>query len=425
MEHGTGLLMKLGENKEETKERFRWQKWMAIILLVAVTAYLIKLINVQPEEDYKKSGQFTDTEIAVAAVAATQGNFPVYLTGLGTVTALRTVTVRSRVDGELIRVAFKEGQMVHEGDLLAEIDPRAFHVQLMQAEGQLLRDMALLNNAETDLVRYKTLLEQDSIAAQQTITQESLVKQYKGTVAMDRGLVADAKLQLSYARITAPITGRLGLRLVDQGNIVHASDANGLAVITQIQPIAVVFTLPEDNLQAVMKQFHSGESLPIEAYDRSGKIKLAEGQLLAVDNQIDINTGTVKLKGQFANEDGALFSNQFVNIRMLMDTLRSVMIIPTAAIQRGVIGTFVYVVKEDQTVSVRPLTLGPTEDEKIAVLEGLQPDELVVVDGADKLRENMKVKLITREPAPSSDEASSLLGNKIHQDKDRKSGDYG
>ncbi len=414
--------MKLGENKEETKGKFRWQKWMAIVLLIAVAAYLIKLISAQPEEDYKKSGKFTDPEIAVAAVAATQGDFPVYLTGLGTVTALRTVTVRSRVDGELIRVAFKEGQMVHAGDLLAEIDPRAFQVQLMQAEGQLLRDEALLKNAEIDLVRYKTLLEQDSIAAQQTITQESLVKQYKGTIAIDRGLLANAKLQLSYARITAPITGRLGLRLVDQGNIVHASDANGLAVITQIQPIAVVFTLPEDDLQAVMKQFRSGESLPIDAYDRSGKIKLAEGQLLAVDNQIDISTGAVKLKGQFANEDGALFSNQFVNIKMKMDTLRSVTIIPTAAIQRGTIGTFVYVVKKDQTVSVRPLTLGPTEGEKAAVLEGLQPNELVVVDGADKLRESMKVKLITREPVPSSDEASSLPGKKIHQDKDRNSG---
>ena len=417
--------MKQEDNKEETKGRFRWQTWLAIILVIAVAAYIIKLISTHPEEDYKKSEKFTDPVIAVAAVAATQGDFPVYLTGLGTVTALRTVTVRSRVDGELIRVAFKEGQMVRAGDLLAEIDPRAFQVQLMQAEGQLLRDEALLKNAQTDLVRYKTLLEQDSIAAQQTVTQESLVKQHRGTVGIDRGLVANAKLQLSYARITAPITGRLGLRLVDQGNIVHASDTNGLAVITQIQPIAVVFTLPEDDLQAVMKQFRSDQSLPIEAYDRSGKIKLAEGQLLAVDNQIDTSTGTVKLKGQFANEDGALFSNQFVNIKMKMDTLYSATIIPTAAIQRGIMGTFVYVVKEDQTVSVRPLTLGPTEGEKVAVLQGLQPNELVVVDGADKLRESMKVKLITREPELISDKVSSLPGKKIHQDKDQNSGSHG
>jgi multidrug efflux system membrane fusion protein len=417
--------MKPGENKEETTRRFHWKIGIAIILLLAVATYFIKLISTQPEEDYKQSGNFIEPVIAVAAVAATQGDFPVYLTGLGTVTALRTVTVRSRVDGELVRVAFKEGQMVQEGDLLAEIDPRAFQAQLMQAEGQLLRDEALLKNAQTDLVRYKTLLEQDSIAAQETVTQESLVKQYKGTVAIDRGLVADAKLQLSYARITAPITGRLGLRLIDQGNMVKASDANGLAVITQIQPIAVVFTLPEDDLQAVMKQFRSGERLPIEAYDRSGKIKLAEGQLLAVDNQIDTSTGTVKLKGQFANEDGALFSNQFVNIKMKMNTLISVTIIPAAAIQRGIMGTFVYVVKEDQTVSVRPLTLGPTEGEKVAVLEGLQPNEWVVVDGADKLREGIKVKLIARQPAPSSDDTTHLHGKIIHQEIDQKSANNG
>ena len=412
--------MKLGEHKEEPKGGFRWKIVITIILLVAVAAFIIKFNSAQPEkEDYKKSGKFTESDVAVEAVAATQGDFPVYLTGLGTVTALRTVTVRSRVDGELIRVAFKEGQTVKAGELLAEIDPRAFQVQLMQAEGQLLRDEALLKNAEIDLVRYKTLLEQDSIAAQQTVTQESLVKQHKGTVAIDRGLVANAKLQMSYARITAPITGRLGLRLVDQGNIVKASDANGLVVITQTQPIAVVFTLPEDELQAVMKQFRSGEGLAIEAYDRSGKNKLAQGQLLAVDNQIDTTTGTVKLKAQFGNEDGALFSNQFVNIKMNMDTLQSVTIIPTAAIQRGTMGVFVYVVKEDQTVSVRPLTLGPTEGEKVAVLKGLQPNEQVVVDGADKLRENMKVKLITRELASSPDETSSLSSKKIHQHKEQ------
>ena len=413
--------MKLGVNKEKPKKRFHWQIAAIAILLIVVTVYLIKLINVQPENDYKASGKFTESAIPVAAVAATQGDFPVYLTGLGTVTSLRTVTVRSRVDGELIRVSFKEGQMVHEGDLLAEIDPRAFQVQLMQAEGQLLRDEALLKNAETDLVRYKTLLEQDSIAAQQTVTQEFQVKQYKGTVTMDRGLLANAKLQLSYARITAPITGRLGLRLVDQGNMVHASDVNGLVVITQIQPIAVVFTLPEDDLRSVMKHFHSGENLKIEAYDRKGKVKLAEGQLLAVDNQIDTSTGTVKLKGQFANEDNTLFSNQFVNVRMNMDTLHSVTIIPAAAIQRGTIGPFVYVVKEDQTVSVRPLTLGPAEDERVAVLQGLQPGELVVVDGADKLREGITVKLATRDPETSSDEESSLPAKKNHPDNGLKS----
>lgn len=414
--------MKLGE---QTKGKFRWKLGIIIILLIVAAIYLIKSINTQPKEDDKKSAKFDEPIIAVATVAATQGDFPVYLTGLGTVTALRTVTVRSRADGELIRIAFKEGQMVHEGDLLAEIDPRAFQVQLMQAEGQLLRDEALLKNAEIDLERYKTLLDQDSIAAQQTVTQESLVKQHKGTVEIDRGLVANAKLQLSYARITAPITGRLGLRLVDQGNIVHAADTTGLAVITQIQPISAVFTLPEDNLPSVMKQFRLGESLPIEAYDRRGKIKLADGRLLAVDNQIDTGTGTVKLKAQFANEDGALFSNQFVNIRMKMETLHSVTIIPTAAVQKGTVGTFVYVLKEDRTVTVRPLTLGPTEGEKVAVLEGLQPKEQVIVDGADKLRENMKVKLITRQSESAQEQSAPLPDKKSRQGKGRKSGNNG
>ena len=418
--------MTLDVNKEQTKGRLRWKIAIAAILLIAVALYLIKFTGTAPEANNpKKSGKFTDTDIAVTAAPATQGDFPVYLSGLGTVTALRTVTVRSRVDGELLHVAFKEGQMVKEGDLLAEIDPRAFQAQLMQAEGQLRRDEALLKNSEIDLVRYKTLLAQDSIAAQQTVTQESLINQNKGTLEIDRGLVANAKLQLNYTRITAPISGRLGLRLVDQGNIVHASDANGLVVITQIQPIAVVFTLPEDRLQDVMKKFHTGDSVTLDAYDRGGQNKLAQGQLLAVDNQIDTTTGTVKLKGQFANEDGALFSNQFVNIKMNMDTLRSVTIMPTAAIQRGTVGAFAYVVQADQTVSVRPLTLGPVEGEKVAVLTGLQPDEQVVVDGADKLRDGMKVKLITHEAAPAAGVASPIPGKESHQGGNRQKGNNG
>jgi multidrug efflux system membrane fusion protein len=412
-----------GANKETTTRKFRWKTGIAIILLIAVATYLINHTGTQPKDDDKKSGKFKDPVVAVAAVKATQGDFPVYLTGLGTIIAMRTVTVRSRVDGELIRIAFKEGQMVKAGDLLAEIDPRAFQVQLMQAEGQLQRDEALLNNARIDLVRYQTLLEQDSIAAQQSVTQESVVKQYQGTVAIDRGLLENAKLQLSYARITAPISGRLGLRLVDQGNIVKASDTNGLAVITQVNPIAVVFTLPEDNLPSVMKQFHANNnSLAIEAYDRKGQIKLGQGQLLAVDNQIDISTGTVKLKGQFANEDNAFFANQFVNIKLDMGMLHSVAIIPTAAIQRGVMGDFVYVVKPDQTVSIKPLKLGPIEGEKVAVLEALQADELVVVDGTDKLRENIRVKLITPESTDSSEQESLLPDKKNHHQKNRKSG---
>ena len=405
----------LGQLKQRNKKYFLWKIGSALALSLALIFFIIKWVGNPSEENSKASKKLNEPVIAVTAAVSIQGDFPVYLNGLGTVTALRTVTVKSRVDGELIHVAFKEGSLVNAGDLLAEIDPRAFQVQLMQAEGQLQRDQALLKNAQMDLVRYKTLLEQDSIAAQQTHTQQSVVEQHQGTVEIDRGLVANAKLQLSYARITAPITGRLGLRLVDQGNIINTSDASGLAVITQISPISAVFTLPEDNLPAVMKRFKSGEVLSIEAYDRGGNIKLAEGQLLAVDNQIDTSTGTVKLKGQFTNEDNTLFSNQFVNIKMKMETLHAVTIIPTSAIQRGIIGPFVYVVKDDQTVKVQALSLGPTDGEKVAILKGLQANELVVTDGADKLRDNVKVKLINREQTPSGEETLALPDKQLNQ----------
>ena len=405
----------LGQLKERNKKYFLWKIGSALALLLALIFFIIKWVGNPSEENSKASKKSNEPIIAVTATVSIQGDFPVYLNGLGTITALRTVTVKSRVDGELIHVAFKEGSLVNAGDLLAEIDPRAFQVQLMQAEGQLQRDQALLKNAQMDLVRYKTLLEQDSIAAQQTHTQQSVVEQHQGTVEIDRGLVANAKLQLSYARITAPITGRLGLRLVDQGNIINTSDASGLAVITQISPISAVFTLPEDNLPAVMKRFKSGEVLSIEAYDRGGNIKLAEGQLLAVDNQIDTSTGTVKLKGQFTNEDNTLFSNQFVNIKMKMETLHAATIIPTSAIQRGILGPFVYVVKDDQTVKVQALSLGPTDGEKVAILKGLQANELVVTDGADKLRDNVKVKLINREQTPSGEETLALPDKQHNQ----------
>jgi multidrug efflux system membrane fusion protein len=373
---------------------------LAVLLSIITAAYLIKPRNDQPQQqNAEKPGKPDFSTVAVVAEPARQGDFPIYLNGLGTVTALNTATIRSRVDGELIRVAFQEGQVVREGDLLAEIDPRPFQAQLMQAEGQLLRDEALLKNAQLDLERYQTLLEQDSIAAQQTATQEALVRQYRGTVETDRGLIADAKLQLTYTRITAPFTGRLGLRLVDKGNIVKTSDTNGLVVLTQIQPITVVFTLPEADLPAVMKRLRAGETLPIEAYDRSGNTRLSLGKLVAVDNQIDIATGTIRFKAQFDNKDHALFPNQFVNVRMTVDTLRDVTIIPAAAIQRGTPGAFAYVVKEDKTISVRPLKLGPAESEKVAVLEGLKPGEQVVVDGIDKLREGARVELFNREPA--------------------------
>lgn len=376
--------------------------WLLAVGIVAVGGYFYFRGSAEQGQANagSKSGRPDTPPVSIAAATSRQGDMPIYLSGLGTVTALKTVTMHSRVDGELIRVAFTEGQLVHQGDLLAEIDPRPFQVQLKQAEGQLLRDQALLKNAFIDLDRYKTLEEQDSIAAQQTATQQALVKQYEGTVEMDQGLVDNAKLQITYAHITAPITGRIGLRLVDQGNIVHAADVNGMLVITQTQPISVIFTLPEDAVPSVMKRWHDDASISVDAYDRAGNHKLATGKILAVDNQIDTTTGTLKLKAQFDNEDRTLFANQFVNIKMHLDTLHNAILAPTAAIQRGAEGAFVYVVKDDNNISVRPVKTGAVDGDTVAVLEGLTANEKLVIDGADKLREGSRVNLIKLDNIP-------------------------
>jgi multidrug efflux system membrane fusion protein len=351
--------------------------------------------------------------VPVVAVPATTADVGVQLDGLGSVTPIATVTVRSRVDGQLMKLSFKEGQVVRAGDLLAEIDPRPAQVQLATAEGQLARDRSLLRNSQLDLERYRTLFQQDSIAKQQLDTQEALVRQYEATVKMDQAAIDSAQLQLVYSRVTAPIGGRLGLRQVDLGNIVRAGDANGLVVITQLQPITVVFSIPEDSLPPVMKKLQAGEKLPVAAFDRAGKTQLATGMLLTVDNQIDPATGTVKLKAQFANEDLSLFPNQFVNVRMLVDTRLGATVVPAAAVQRGTPGTFVYAVDaETKAVSVRKVRLGPVQGELIAIEEGLQPGTLVVVDGTDKLREGAVVEMVVRDNSPPKEGARKKRGEK-------------
>ena len=357
-------------------------------------------------------GDRKGANVPVVAVPATTADVGVLLDGLGSVTPVATVTVRSRIDGQLMRLNFKEGQLVREGDLLAEIDSRAAQVQLSTAEGQLARDQALLKNAQLDLERYRTLFKQDSIAKQQLDTQDALVRQYEATLKVDHASIESARLQLVYSRITAPVSGRIGLRQVDVGNIVRAGDANGIVVITQLQPITVVFSIPEDNLPPVMKKLQSGERLTATAFDRAGKTQLAAGMLITADNQIDPATGTVKLKAQFANEDLALFPNQFVNVRLLVDTRRGATVIPGSAVQRGTPGTFVYSVDPaTRAVSVRKVTLGPTQGELVSV-EGVSPGTLVVVDGADRLREGAVVEMVVRDTSPPKEGPRRKRGEK-------------
>lgn len=372
--------------------RGRWI-WLLLgsFLVIALYIFLSKAGKTELKAN-KQALSAAARGIPVATEAARKGDVGVYLSGLGTVTPLTTVTVKTRIDGELMQVLFREGQIVKKGELLALIDPRPYEVQLTQAEGQLIHDQALLEDARIDLKRYATLVAQDSIAEQQWETQKYLVNQYEGAVKTDQGNIDSAKLDLVYCRITSPLDGRVGLRLVDPGNFVQTTDTTGLVVITQLQPISVIFPIPEDNLSQVLDKLKR-ERLTVDVFDREQKHKLATGYLFTIDNQIDPTTGTVKFKAIFPNSSNELFPDQFVNARLLVEVERNAVIVQASAIQRGPNGTFVYVVKADRTVAVRLVVIGTSQAGDISIKSGLAAGELVVVDGAERLREGSKVEL--------------------------------
>ncbi len=341
--------------------------------------------------------------VPVRVAPATVADFPVYLKALGTVTATNTVNVRSRVAGELVKVNFQEGQKVKAGDLLAEIDPRSYQIALQQAEGTLAQNLAQLKNAQIDLERYKGLYAEDSIAKQTLDTQAALVEQYQGTIKTNQAAVGDARLNLEFSKIRAPIGGRLGLRQLDVGNLVAANDTTALVVITQTQPITVAFTLPEAELSTVLARYRSGAKLAVEAWDRGDLKQQAVGVLSSLDNQIDTTTGTLKFKARFENQDEVLFPNQFVNVRLLADTLKDVVLAPSAAIQFGTEGSFVYVMDGDKKVRIRKLKVGASDGEHTVVIEGLAKGERVVLEGTDRLRDGSDVDVVndsSEVPAP-------------------------
>jgi multidrug efflux system membrane fusion protein len=338
----------------------------------------------------------------VGASTAVLGDVRVVLNELGTVTPLSTVTVQTQINGQLTEVGFTEGQTVKKGDFLAQIDPRPYEYLKEQYEGQLAHDEGLLAQSQMDLKRYQTLAQQNSIARQQSEDQVFIVQQYAGSVKQDQGLVAAQALNVSYCRIVSPITGRVGLRLVDPGNYVQTTSSSGIAVITQLQPISVVFSVPEDELPDIMPQFSAGSPLVVTAFDRANLRQLAVGKVSAVDNQIDTTTGTVKVRAQFENNENTLFPNQFVNARLLVKTLQNVVTVPTSAIQRGAPGAYVYVINADNTVSVRPVSTGPVDGNTTAINSGLAAGERVVIDGTDRLRDGLKVIVVGETSAPAA-----------------------
>jgi multidrug efflux system membrane fusion protein len=377
------------------------------LILIAIVIAIVWIIhhgaNSTPAGQ-RRAGM--NVPMAVAVATASTGAIELKLPALGTVTPLATVTVQSQISGQLQTIGFKEGQLVRAGDFLAQIDPRPYQAALEQAEGNLKRDQALLADASLDEKRYETLVAEDSIASQTLDTQKALVKQDEGTVAADEAAVATAKVNLAYCHIVSPVTGRVGLRQVDQGNYITPALANGIVVVTQLSPMSIIFTIPEDSLPQIQRRVASGATLTVEAWDKPNTTKIADGRLETLDNEIDPTTGTIKLRALFDNKDGALFANQFVNIQLLVDTLQNQIIIPIAAIQHGapngVNSTFVYLVGSDSTVSVRPVVLGTVDGERVAISSGLSAGDIVVTQGGDRLRDGATVQLPSNTPAPAA-----------------------
>jgi multidrug efflux system membrane fusion protein len=378
------------ESSKPAATRAGWRRWQVVVPVLAL-AIIAGALKVRSLAAGQAKPAPAVRPVPVVAAPVRTGDMPVNLSGLGTVVPTDSVTVRTRVDGQIMSIHFKEGQMVRKGDLLVQVDPRPYQVQLMQAEGQLAKDQAALKNARMDLQRFQTLAGQGILSQQQLDGQVNTADQAEASVRSDLAAVENAKLNLTYSRITAPVAGKVGLRLVDTGNMVKTTDSSGLVVITPVSPINVLFTIPADNIQHVLRTSKAGKPLPVEAWDRDFNNRLASGSLLAVDNQVDTSTGTVRIKAQFANQDGALFPNQFVNAKLRTDVLHDVLTAPAAAVQRSTRGNFVYVIKADGTVDLRPVEILATEGDTLALKGQLAGGDRVVVDGQDKLRPGSKV----------------------------------
>ena len=402
--------------------RSRWRIGIGVVVLLLLGFAIYETVH-WVRTATPPGGRFPQGALqTVGAATAALGDVRVVLNELGTVTPLATVTVQTQINGQLTEVGFTEGQLVKKGDFLAQIDPRPYEYLKEQYEGQLARDQGLLAQAQMDLKRYQTLAQQNSIARQQSEDQVFIVDQYAGSVKQDQGLVDAQSLNISYCRIVSPITGRVGLRLVDPGNYVQTSSTSGIAVVTQLQPISVVFSLPEDDLPDIMPQFTAGTPLIVTAYDRANLRQLAVGKVSAIDNQIDTTTGTVKVRAQFDNNENTLFPNQFVNVRVLVKTLQNVVTVPTSAIQRGAPGAYVYVINPDNTVAVRPVSTGPIDGNITAINSGLAAGDRVVIDGTDRLRDGLHVTVAAENGQPAAPAGTQSRGSGQGQNQGQNSG---